>query len=101
MALPHKKGYGAIKKTRAIARKSGVRYAWVDTCCIDKKSSAELTEAINSMYRWYERREIYVVLLSDLENAAAVYSQFKKVLLVRFAPSQGIKLTVSSRFTRG
>ena len=45
---------------------------WIDTCCIDKKSSAELSEAINSMYRWYEdARECYVHLSDvswDLQN---------------------------------
>ncbi|KAL5905981.1 hypothetical protein ACKVV1_010394 [Pyricularia oryzae] len=31
-----------------------IPYVWVDICCIDKTSSAELSEAINSMFRWYE-----------------------------------------------
>ncbi|RGP67940.1 heterokaryon incompatibility [Fusarium sporotrichioides] len=33
----------------------GLRYVWIDTCCIDKSSSAELQEAINSMFRCLER----------------------------------------------
>jgi len=33
---------------------------WVDTCCIDKKSSAELSEAINSMYKYYATAKICV-----------------------------------------
>jgi len=36
------------------AQKDGYEWLWVDTCCIDKRSSAELSGAINSMYRWYE-----------------------------------------------
>lgn len=48
----HKKGYTKIKRCCDRAREDGLRYAWVDTCCIDKTSSAELSEAINSMYRW-------------------------------------------------
>jgi len=36
----------------SIASRDGFNYAWVDTCCIDKTSSAELSEAINSMYKW-------------------------------------------------
>ena len=47
-----RKGYVKIQKTCQVASKSGLRYAWVDTCCIDKSSSSELSEAINSMYRW-------------------------------------------------
>lgn len=49
-----------------LAADAGIRYAWVDTCCIDKSSSAELTEAINSMYRWYQRSAICYAYLSDL-----------------------------------
>ena len=35
------------------ALEDGLTHAWIDTCCIDKSSSAELSEAINSMFRWY------------------------------------------------
>lgn len=31
-----------------------LEWVWIDTCCIDKKSIAELSEAINSMFRWYQ-----------------------------------------------
>lgn len=41
------KGYGKILKACELARSHDLEYAWVDTCCIDKTSSAELTEAIN------------------------------------------------------
>lgn len=41
-------------------------YVWVDTCCIDKTSSAELQEAINSMYKWYEHAHMCYVLLDDV-----------------------------------
>jgi hypothetical protein len=47
-----------------------LEYIWIDTCCIDKSSSAELTEAINSMYTWYARSEVCYAFLSDLEEAA-------------------------------
>ena len=60
------KGYFKIDMTCRWAIKGGIGYAWVDTCCIDKSSSAELTEAINSMYRWYERASVCYVYLSDL-----------------------------------
>lgn len=45
-----------------------VDWVWVDTCCIDKKSSAELSEAINSMYSWYSNARICIVYLHDLET---------------------------------
>lgn len=61
-----KKGWSKIDMTCKLASHQGLAYAWVDTCCIDKSSSAELTEAINSMFRWYQRAEICYVFLSDL-----------------------------------
>jgi hypothetical protein len=47
----------------------GEQYAWVDTCCIDKTNSAELQEAINSMYKWYEDASICLVYMSDIEHS--------------------------------
>jgi len=55
-----------------MADEAGIPYAWVDTCCIDKSSSAELTEAINSMYRWYQRSAICYAYLSDLSPSASL-----------------------------
>ena len=46
----HLKGYQKVKAFCEEAKRNNFRYAWADTCCIDKKSSAELGEAINSMY---------------------------------------------------
>lgn len=50
----------------ALARKTGFRKVWIDTCCIDKTSSAELSEAINSMYQWYARAAICYAFLHDV-----------------------------------
>jgi len=61
-----KKGFTKIKKTCDLAHEDGLDYAWVDTCCIDKSSSAELTEAINSMYQWYSEADLCYVYLEDL-----------------------------------
>lgn len=41
-------------------------YVWIDTCCIDKRSSAELSEAINSMFSWYKLAEVCYVYLEDV-----------------------------------
>lgn len=43
-----------------------VRYLWIDTCCIDKRSSAELSEAINSMFKWYQKARVCFVYLADV-----------------------------------
>lgn len=61
-----KAGFAKILQTCALARANDIKYAWVDTCCIDKTSSAELTEAINSMFRWYKDACICYAYLSDL-----------------------------------
>jgi hypothetical protein len=41
-------------------------YVWIGTCCIDKSSSAELSEAINSMWSWYKKTVVCYVYLSDV-----------------------------------
>ncbi|KAM7194145.1 vegetative incompatibility protein HET-E-1 [Naviculisporaceae sp. PSN 640] len=51
-------GYQKIVKAREVARSQDCKYIWIDTCCIDQSSSAELTEAINSMYGWYARAKV-------------------------------------------
>lgn len=38
----------------------------IDTCCIDKRSSAELSEAINSMYKWYQGAKVCYAFLSEI-----------------------------------
>ncbi|KAI0330928.1 HET-domain-containing protein [Cubamyces sp. BRFM 1775] len=61
------------------ARSQGFKYAWIDTCCIDKSSSAELSEAITSMFDWYSIAAVCYVFLADVpetENPAARWSQF-------------------------
>lgn len=50
------------------AIKDGFKYVWIDTCCIDKASSAELSEAINSMYRWYAEAAVCYAFLSDVHE---------------------------------
>jgi hypothetical protein len=58
-----KAGFDKIRFCGEQARRDGWQYFWVDTCCIDKSSSAELAEAINSMFRWYcDAAKCYVYL---------------------------------------
>ena len=44
-----------------------LEWVWIDTCCIDKKSSAELSEAINSMFQWYKRSRVCYAYLSSVD----------------------------------
>lgn len=64
--IMRRKGYSKIIHAAEQARSQGFQYIWIDTCCIDKSSSAELQEAINSMYRWYRDSEFCIVYLEDI-----------------------------------
>ncbi|KAK3707245.1 hypothetical protein LTR37_012246, partial [Vermiconidia calcicola] len=55
--VERREGYGKIHFTCEQAVVDGLDYVWVDTCCIDKTSSAELSEAINSMYNCEQRND--------------------------------------------
>ncbi|KAI0326557.1 HET-domain-containing protein [Cubamyces sp. BRFM 1775] len=64
-----------------VARKDGYRYAWLDTACIDGTSSAELSEAINSMYDWYRYANACYAYLADVgvpTNPDPLSEQFRK-----------------------
>ena len=60
--------YGCRKIVQCceIARSRGLDWAWIDTCCIDKTNSSELTESINSIYSWYRQSKECYVFLSDV-----------------------------------
>ncbi|KAL8366427.1 hypothetical protein RB595_004959 [Gaeumannomyces hyphopodioides] len=66
-AVKGRSGYQKIVQTCHLAKKHDIEWAWVDTCCIDKRSSAELSSSINSMYRWYSDAVVCYVFLSDLD----------------------------------
>jgi hypothetical protein len=75
-----KPGYQKIEKCCERAIKDGLNHAWIDTCCIDKSSSAELSEAINSMFQWYESAEVCYAYLQDVsasEDHHALKSSFR------------------------
>ena len=70
--LKQKRGdTNAVSKIRNFCRLAavdGYTHIWVDTCCIDKKSSAELSEAINSMYQWYRDSQMCYIYLNDVSK---------------------------------
>ncbi|KAI8725361.1 HET domain-containing protein [Fusarium sp. LHS14.1] len=67
-----KKGWAKIKDSCSMARKNGFNYVWLDTCCIDKTSSAELSEAINSMYHWYQEAAVCYAFLADVSDISGL-----------------------------
>ncbi|KAI3327358.1 hypothetical protein HD806DRAFT_391073 [Xylariaceae sp. AK1471] len=66
----NKPGIGSVKFRGSCrqAEKDGLGYVWIDTCCIDKASLVELSEAINSMFRWYRRASVCYAYLSDVPS---------------------------------
>jgi len=65
--IRHRLGYQKILASCKQAE-GKFKWLWVDTCCIDKRSSAELSEAINSMYRWYENAGVCYAYLHDVPD---------------------------------
>lgn len=66
----HKRGFQKVDFCCKQARQDNLRYIWVDTFCIDKKNSAELSEAINSMWKWYRNATICYAYLCDVSISA-------------------------------
>jgi hypothetical protein len=58
--------FASFVRTRAL----GIEWLWIDTCCINKDSTAELSQAINLMFEWYFKAEICLAYLSDVEGLA-------------------------------
>jgi hypothetical protein len=76
-----KAGWRKIKHACEEASRRKFDYVWIDTCCIDKTSSAELSEAINSMAGWYRRAGVCIVYLVDYaqdEESGVVFDRFKR-----------------------
>ncbi|OCL11576.1 HET-domain-containing protein, partial [Glonium stellatum] len=65
---PHRKekGYEKLKYSCKQAAAEQIGYVWIDTCCINKESSAELSESINSMFLWYQKAKICYAYLTDV-----------------------------------
>ncbi|KAI6003478.1 heterokaryon incompatibility protein-domain-containing protein, partial [Pisolithus orientalis] len=69
ITVTERQGYCKIVQSCKQAKKDGFRLLWVDTCCIDRRSSAELSEAIRSMYRWYENSKKCYAYLHDVKKS--------------------------------
>lgn len=65
------KGLEKVMNCRLQAKRDGYSFIWIDTCCIDQRSSAELSEAINSMFAIYARAHVCYAYLADVDGPAA------------------------------
>ncbi|KAI0439834.1 HET-domain-containing protein [Xylaria telfairii] len=83
-SVQKKSGFTKILVACQLARSDSCDWLWVDTNCIDKTSSAELSEAINSMYEWYKESQACYVYLSDMsfspgsEHLEEFWNRFSK-----------------------
>ncbi|KAI6023299.1 hypothetical protein EDC04DRAFT_303731 [Pisolithus marmoratus] len=65
-------GQGKLQQFCALALRRGFLWAWSDTCCMDKDSSAELQEAIGSMFSWYRSSSLTLVHLYDASDTGSL-----------------------------
>ncbi|KAK0631301.1 hypothetical protein B0T14DRAFT_501467 [Immersiella caudata] len=66
--LELKPGFMKISLACGQAEREGLQYIWVDTCCIDKTSTAEVSLALNSMYSWYASAAVCYAFLDDVQH---------------------------------
>ncbi|KAK0626411.1 hypothetical protein B0T14DRAFT_534566 [Immersiella caudata] len=88
----NKAGYAKIRFCGEQAWRDGLKFFWVDTCCIDKSNNTELQEAINSMFRWYRDATKCYAYLGDV-SATTNNAEDKSIWESAFR--------ASSWFTRG
>ncbi|KAL4065235.1 hypothetical protein J3A83DRAFT_4040545, partial [Scleroderma citrinum] len=72
--LIHTDGLSKLQSFCLTCYKRGYLWAWSDTCCIDKDSSAELQEAIGSMFLWYRQLALTMVYLADVPDSGTLTS---------------------------
>lgn len=66
-----KTGWAKLQFCADRSAKDGLRWFWIDTCCIDKRNAVELSTAINSMFRWYQQSARCYVYLPDVSLSDA------------------------------
>lgn len=74
-SIKRKAGYVKITGACRRAQADGLKYLWCDTNCIDKRSSAELSEAINSMFAWYYNSALCYAYLADVKSGELKLAQ--------------------------
>ncbi len=66
-----------IRKACELAQKFSFEWIWIDTCCIDKSSSAELSEAINSMFSYYSLAGHCFAYLEDVSSGDRLTPEYR------------------------
>ena len=71
------KGFTKILRACSMAIAQDFEWIWIDTCCINKESSSELSEAVNSMFKWYNRAEKCYAYLADVKADDGSKNEFQ------------------------
>ncbi|KAF4962719.1 hypothetical protein FSARC_9280 [Fusarium sarcochroum] len=74
--------YSKLRESCNMTRSLKLDYLWIDTCCIDKSSSAELSEAINSMFRWYAESTVCIAFIEDVAPSPSESEEAKRKAFV-------------------
>jgi hypothetical protein len=90
-----KAGYKKIQLCGGQAKRDGLQYFWVDTCCINKANKAEHSLAIRSMFRWYRKAARCYVYLPDVTASHVVCEEDAS------PPAWDTEFRQSKWFTRG
>ncbi|RYP75529.1 hypothetical protein DL770_007382 [Monosporascus sp. CRB-9-2] len=96
-----KSAYRKIEFCAEQARRDGLQYFWVDTCCIDKSTMDEVQASINSMFRWYRDAAQCYVYLSDVSMTAVLSQNGSQADSDQVELSREAVLRGSKWFTRG
>ncbi|KAK4449584.1 heterokaryon incompatibility protein-domain-containing protein [Podospora aff. communis PSN243] len=92
------RGFAKIQAACQEAQRHDISHIWIDTCCIDKTSSAELGEAINSMYKWYHSSAVCFSYLEDVPPPQTLPNADQAQLTQKLLPTS---FATSRWFTRG
>ncbi|THU77445.1 hypothetical protein K435DRAFT_738430, partial [Dendrothele bispora CBS 962.96] len=63
-----KPGYQKILNACAQARRNGLDYLWVDTCCIDDTNEIEVREAVRLIFHYYQNSRVCYAYLDDVSD---------------------------------
>jgi len=69
-------GFNKIKNLCREVRSRSLSWVWTDTCCLDRRNPSELSEAVNSWYRWFQQAVICLVHLPDVEPGLGHVTHF-------------------------
>ncbi|KAI8630979.1 HET-domain-containing protein [Xylariaceae sp. FL1651] len=75
VSVAERQSFRKVDGACKLAAQDGYNWIWIDTCCIDKSSSAELQEVMNTMWKYYERSNICYVYMADIPDAQAGWTE--------------------------